>query len=973
MPSGSPKALRCSFCRSEYKVDEVRPGLPCCQGFCRQAIQRSLNMSSLHQASSTSSTSPWRRGDLCLVSPAGVSGGSRMLAQIVGLSPSGRTARVRTVGTDTEMEVATSTLMAPPATTPQPGDACRAVFSEDGVEYECVILTLETDESGTNWAHVRYAGFNNEEKVRGLDLLPTQGPKAVARQCQAAAQALKARSWQVDDPCRAVYSQDEVEYEGQLLTLDTTEDGASYGVVRFVGYGNEETHWTVDLLPSQGDAAREKQMAESAAAVPVAAETTVEDPAAGKAANEDPVADKAAIEDPKGNEPAVQDPVRDEATVADPAVVEPPPTRWQIGDYCRAIYTEDNIEYEGELLTLETDPQDRQYGIVRYLGYGNEESQWTDALLPSSGADVRATQIRQSQEGLAEAPPASPNPIEPTRPWDIGAYCRGPNPWVNGILQEGIVLKFKVVDGQTMAMIEFIGVEQPTLVCVSELEDSLGEEARLIQNQAAVANPTSPVMPVVSKRVHPRWSLNDFCRTKSIILDQECEAVVVGLPNLEGQPKVEVEFLGFKVRETKALGEIYPSRGFTFREVQMDKCRLRLGSPAADQEMPRPAVSAQSSLAATDTTDRSTVTESQPTDMVIKCQASAESVAPSPGIENGTKVKETLFTPSQLPTVTESQPTDMVIKCQASAESVAPSPGIENGTKVKETLFTPSQLPTVTDCPASTESVAVSPGIESGTKLKETQFNLSQLTNVNERLTTENLDLRVEVRKLTLNNDGLIEGNLQLKRELDNAKKENRQASEAHVAIAVDNLKVALADVKSLLGKVEELEAERSEQAQKVEELNALVKQLESRNIADQAMPENGLLDRNKLPDLPILYPVVSMVGGNKTQLVHRDLAARNVLVCDGQVCKVSDFGLTRDIYIDEAYWKKSNGRNFSQGLNTSLCDLSEESEIYKEKKIGSSQTLSELDSHQTFSNSQYVRFDPTGLNAHNLKPGSYC
>ena len=44
-------------------------------------------------------------------------------------------------------------------------------------------------------------------------------------------------------------------------------------------------------------------------------------------------------------------------------------------------------------------------------------------------------------------------------------------------------------------------------------------------------------------------------------------------------------------------------------------------------------------------------------------------------------------------------------------------------------------------------------------------------------------------------------------------------------------------------------------------------------------------------------------------QLVHRDLAARNVLVATGKVCKVSDFGLTRDVYIDETYWKKTEGK----------------------------------------------------------------
>ena len=43
-----------------------------------------------------------------------------------------------------------------------------------------------------------------------------------------------------------------------------------------------------------------------------------------------------------------------------------------------------------------------------------------------------------------------------------------------------------------------------------------------------------------------------------------------------------------------------------------------------------------------------------------------------------------------------------------------------------------------------------------------------------------------------------------------------------------------------------------------------------------------------------------------QTQLVHRDLAARNVLVAEGLIAKISDFGLTRDIYEGDTYMKKS-------------------------------------------------------------------
>lgn len=44
-------------------------------------------------------------------------------------------------------------------------------------------------------------------------------------------------------------------------------------------------------------------------------------------------------------------------------------------------------------------------------------------------------------------------------------------------------------------------------------------------------------------------------------------------------------------------------------------------------------------------------------------------------------------------------------------------------------------------------------------------------------------------------------------------------------------------------------------------------------------------------------------------QLVHRDLAARNVLLTEGKICKISDFGLTRDVYEDDAYLKRSKDR----------------------------------------------------------------
>ena len=47
----------------------------------------------------------------------------------------------------------------------------------------------------------------------------------------------------------------------------------------------------------------------------------------------------------------------------------------------------------------------------------------------------------------------------------------------------------------------------------------------------------------------------------------------------------------------------------------------------------------------------------------------------------------------------------------------------------------------------------------------------------------------------------------------------------------------------------------------------------------------------------------------SKNFIIHRDLAARNVLVGEGKVCKVADFGFARDVANNYVYERKSDGR----------------------------------------------------------------
>ena len=49
------------------------------------------------------------------------------------------------------------------------------------------------------------------------------------------------------------------------------------------------------------------------------------------------------------------------------------------------------------------------------------------------------------------------------------------------------------------------------------------------------------------------------------------------------------------------------------------------------------------------------------------------------------------------------------------------------------------------------------------------------------------------------------------------------------------------------------------------------------------------------------------------TQLIHRDLAARNVLVGEGLRCKITDFGMARDLGQREIYVRRSNVSTHAQ------------------------------------------------------------
>ncbi|XP_068685331.1 tyrosine-protein kinase receptor Tie-1-like [Montipora foliosa] len=46
----------------------------------------------------------------------------------------------------------------------------------------------------------------------------------------------------------------------------------------------------------------------------------------------------------------------------------------------------------------------------------------------------------------------------------------------------------------------------------------------------------------------------------------------------------------------------------------------------------------------------------------------------------------------------------------------------------------------------------------------------------------------------------------------------------------------------------------------------------------------------------------------SSAKIIHRDLAARNVLLGENLTCKITDFGMTRDIRVQDMFQKQSGG-----------------------------------------------------------------
>ncbi|KAL3865842.1 hypothetical protein ACJMK2_043191 [Sinanodonta woodiana] len=74
--------------------------------------------------------------------------------------------------------------------------------------------------------------------------------------------------------------------------------------------------------------------------------------------------------------------------------------KWNVGDLCRAVYSEDGTVYEAEIISIN---EATNTCMVRYLGYDNEEEQAFSELLPYKSRikmAKSASDIEQSDSGM---------------------------------------------------------------------------------------------------------------------------------------------------------------------------------------------------------------------------------------------------------------------------------------------------------------------------------------------------------------------------------------------------------------------------------------------------------------------------------------------------------------------------------------------------------------------------------------------
>ena len=351
-------------------------------------------------------------------------------------------------------------------------------------------------------------------------------------------------NWKVGDFCRAVFTEDNNEYEAKILSVETCpETDQQYVEVEYIGYMNKEVHWVSELMESKGTAARKQQNRE-----------------------------------------------------AHPGEADMPngATLWKVGDPIRAVYSEDNMEYEGNIIAINGDQ-----AKVKFLGYGNEQDVAVNLLMDSLGEKARKAQEAQAAQDEGDGT-ASPS-------WKVGDLCRGE--WDEDKNEyEGQISAIYDTEGKNQekyAEVIFLGYGNTGTIWVSQLLPSKGKAARIKQCSDAGVGPI-PQDQEGGDQVDsaPKFNIGDSCRGVWSEDQNEYEATISSIDKADdGQLVANVTFIGYGNEDRIYVSQLLASHGPDARNQQLAEAKAveeEAQQQAAEEEAKKKAAEENSNKKAHD-------------------------------------------------------------------------------------------------------------------------------------------------------------------------------------------------------------------------------------------------------------------------------------------------------------------------------------------------------------------------------------